>query len=74
MNQSRVGKKQIQEMRELLKREHADVDREEGDDERGEKDNHNDKSKPVLIDKLAARILDFDLKYVTRRTERDRDE
>ncbi len=74
LNQPKVGKKEIQTMRELLKREHADADREEGGDDRGEKGDHDEKNKPVLIDKLAARILDFDLKYVTKRMGGDKDD
>jgi hypothetical protein len=74
LNQPKVGKKEIQTMRELLKKEHADADRDEGGDDRGEKGDHDDKNKQVLIDKLAARILDFDLKYVTKRMGGDRDD
>jgi hypothetical protein len=74
LNQPKVGKKQIQTMRELLKKEHADVDRENDNDDRHEKGDHDDKNKPVLIDKLAARVLDFDLRYVTKRMGKDRDD
>lgn len=71
LNQPKVGKKHIQTMRELIKKEHADSDREDDQDDRGEKGDDHDKNKRVLIDKLAARILDFDLKYVTKRMDRD---
>lgn len=71
LNQPKVGKKHIQTMRELIKKEHADADREDDKDDRGEKGDNHDKNKRVLIDKLAARILDFDLKYVTKRMDRD---
>jgi hypothetical protein len=76
LNQPKVGKKQIQTMRELLKKEHADADREDGNDERAEKGDHIDKNKTQhsLIDKLAARILDFDLKYVMKRAGGDKDD
>jgi hypothetical protein len=74
LNQPKVGKKQIQAMREMLKKEHADADREDDNDERSEKGDHDDKNKPILIDKLAARILDFDLKYVTKRMGGDKDD
>jgi hypothetical protein len=74
LNQPKVGKKQIQTMREMLKKEHADADREDDNDERREKGDHDDKNKPILIDKLAARILDFDLKYVTKRMGGDKDD
>jgi hypothetical protein len=74
LNQPKVGRKEIQTMRELLKREHANVDREDDDDDRGAKHDHDKKNKPVLIDKLAARILDFDLKYVMKRMGVDNDD
>ncbi|HEY4696554.1 MAG TPA: hypothetical protein VIH29_00915 [Gallionella sp.] len=61
-------------MRELIKKEHADADREDDNDERGEKGDHDDKNKRALIDKLAARIFDFDLKYVTKRMGGDKDD
>jgi len=70
-NQPKAGKKHIQTMRELLKKEHADADREDDEDERGD---DGDKTKRPLIDKLAARILDFDLKYVTKRMGGDKDD
>lgn len=71
LNQPKVGKKHIQTMRELIKKEHADSDREDDKDDRGEKGDDHDKNKRDLIDRLAARILDFDLKYVTKRMDRD---
>jgi hypothetical protein len=74
LNQPKVGKKHIQTMRELIKKEHADADREDDRDERGEKGDNNDKNKRIRIDKLAARILDFDLKYVTKRMGGDKDD
>ena len=73
LNQPRVGKQEIQTMRELLKKEHEDL----GRDEEHESDkNHekNDDRKSALIDRLAARVLDFDLKYVTKRAAGDKDE
>lgn len=74
LNQPKVGKQQIQTIRELIKKEHADADREDDNEDRGEKGDRDDKSKHTLIDKLAARILDFDLKYVTRRMGGDKDD
>lgn len=71
LNQPKAGKKHIQTMRELLKKEHADADREDDEDEKGD---DGDKTKRPLIDKLAARILDFDLKYVTKRMGGDKDD
>ncbi|MCR4303334.1 MAG: hypothetical protein NUV63_03770 [Gallionella sp.] len=65
LNQPKVGKKQIQTMRALLKKEQPDM----GNDEEHESDisQGNDDRKSALIDKLAARVLDFDLKYVMMR-------
>lgn len=74
LNQPKVGKKHIQTMRELIKKEHADADREDDKDDRGEKGDDHDKNKRILIDKLAARILDFDLKYVAKRMGGDKDD
>lgn len=73
LNQPKVGKKHIQTMRELIKKEHADADREDDNDDQGE-NGDDDKTKRALIDKLAARILDFDLKYVAKRMGGDKDD
>lgn len=57
----------LKDLRHMLKREHADVDQ---DDEDGGKDNDGkdkEKDKSRLIDKLAAKVLDFDLKYIQKR-------
>lgn len=58
----------IKDIRHLLKREHEDV---EGDDDKDEDDDQNDKKhkNKRLIDKLAAKVLDFDLKYVEKRVK-----
>lgn len=73
LNQPKAGKKHIQTMRELIKKEHADADREDEKDEKGDGDDKN-KTKRPLIDKLAARVLDFDLKYVAKRMGGDKDD
>ena len=54
----------------MLKREHEDVDHDE--DEKAEEKNER-KSARVNIDRLAARILDFDLKYVLKRSGGEKD-
>lgn len=58
----------IKELRRLLKQEHADVDK---DDDRDD----DDKEKKVKsrIDKLAARVLDFDFKYLEKRVKGNKD-
>jgi hypothetical protein len=73
LNQPKVGKKQIQTMIELIKKEQPDMGREEehqSDKSRG----GNDLKKSALIDRLAASVLDFDLKYVTKRMGGDKDD
>lgn len=59
---------QIKELRRLLKQEHQDVDREDESDEIDDKD---EKKAGTRIDKLAARVLDFDLKYIDTRLKND---
>jgi len=54
---------EIMNLRQLLKQEHADVDKEETDSGDVEDDNKAKRR----ITKLAARVLDFDLKYVEKR-------
>ena len=59
---------EIKNLRQLLKQEHADVDQDnDGDDDDKEK-----KPKPRIA-KLAAKVLDFDLKYVEKRVKGDKD-
>ncbi|MDO8313565.1 MAG: hypothetical protein Q7T25_16660, partial [Sideroxyarcus sp.] len=70
-NQPKAGKEHIETLRKMLRKEQPDADKEEGKDDKG--DDH-DTNKRTLIDKLAARILDFDLKYVTKRMGGDKDE
>ena len=59
----------IKEARRLLKQEHADVDK----DDDGDRDDDKEKKVKPRIDKLAARVLDFDLKYVEKRVKGDKD-
>ncbi len=68
LNQPEVGKQQIEVLREMIRKEQPEV----GRDEEHESDkNHekNDDRQAPLIDKLAARVLDFDLGYVTKRMD-----
>lgn len=65
-------RKAIKDIRHLLKREHEDVDK--NDDDEAEDDDQDDKKKNQhknkrLIDKLAAKVLDFDLRYVEKRVK-----
>lgn len=73
LNQPKVGKKEIQTMRELLKKEQPDLGRDE-EHESDKSQEKNDDRKSALIDRLAARVLDFDLKYVTKRAGGDKDD
>lgn len=61
---------EIKSLRKLLKQEYANVDMDDDGDRDG--DDKEKKVKP-LIDKLAARVLDFDLKYVEKRVKGDKD-
>ena len=70
LNQPKVGKKQIQTMREMLNKEHQDLGRDE-EHESDKTHEKNDGRKSALIDRLAARVLDFDLEYVTKRMDGD---
>jgi hypothetical protein len=65
-NQPKVAKEHIETLRKMLKREHEGIDRDE--DEKADEKNDN-KSAHSNIDRLAARVLDFDLKYVLKRME-----
>lgn len=55
---------EIKNIRRLLKQEHADVDKDDDDKEKKIKS---------PIDKLAARVLDFDLKYIEKQVKREKD-
>lgn len=67
-NQPKAGKEHIETLRKILKKEHEDLGRDE-ENESGKSQEKNDdrKSANVAIDRLAARVLDFDLKYVLKR-------
>ena len=72
-NQPKAGKEHIQTLRKILKKEHEDL----GRDEEHESDKNrekNDDRKSKMIDGLAARVLDFDLKYVLKRMGDDKDD
>jgi hypothetical protein len=71
-NQPKVVKEDIEKIREMLKREHQDL----GRDEEHESDNSrekNDDKKAKMIDRLAAQVLDFDLQYVLKRMDKNHD-
>lgn len=63
-----VGVKQnLQDLRKALKKAHHDVDEGKDDDDDAEYEDPKNKRKPILIDKLAARVIDFDVSYVLKR-------
>ena len=67
-NQSKVAREHLATVRELLKKEHADLER--ADEARDDQDERKNTPR-FTIDRLAARVLDFDVKYVLERTEKD---
>lgn len=61
---------EIKNLRKILKQEHADMDK---DDNGGQDNDDKEKKTNSPIDKLAARVLDFDLKYVEKRVKGEKD-
>lgn len=57
-------KANLKDLRQLLKKEHEDVDKE---DDEVESTHKNTRGNSALIDKLAAKVLDFDFKYIEKR-------
>lgn len=72
-NQSKAGKEHIETLRKMLKKEHEDLGRDE-EHESDKSQKKNDDKESALIDRLAARVLDFDLKYVMKRASGDKDD
>ncbi len=69
-NQLKAAKEQIEALRKLLAKEHYYLDHDEEDND----DSAEHKAATRLtIDRLAARVLDFDLRYVLMRTEHERE-
>ncbi len=71
INNTTAVRSNLKDLRKLLKKEHEDVDSE--DDKDFDKDDANETRKSALIDRLTARVLDFDLKYVEKRVKEDKD-
>jgi len=76
-NQPEAARDHIEILFDMIRREHKGLDHEEdeeSEDKRGEKDGDRKAStQRALIDRLAARVLDFDLKYVLKRTRKEKD-
>lgn len=66
-NQPKAGKEHIQTLRKMLKKEHEDADKDDEKEDGKSEVKNDDKSKRLPIDRLAARVLDFNLKYVLKR-------
>lgn len=71
LNNTKVGNEHIETLRKMLAKEHHGLEREDGGDEDTEE---HKTSTRFTIDRLAARVLDFDLRYVFKRMEHDEDE
>lgn len=72
-NQPKVAKEDIEKVREMLKKEHKDLSRDE-EHESEKSQEKNDDRKSAMIDRLSARVLDFDLKYVIKHAGGDKDD
>ncbi len=71
LNQPKAGKEHIETLRKMLAKEHRYLDR---DDEDHDDDEEHKTATRFSIDRLAARVLDFDLRYVLKRMEHDHEE
>jgi hypothetical protein len=67
-NQPKVGREQIESLRKMLDREHKYLDRDDEDNEDTPEHKHATR---LSIDRLAARVLDFDLRYVLKRMQKE---
>ena len=70
LNQPKAGKENIKAIRKLLEHEHKYLDH---DDEDNDDTAEHKAATRLTIDRLAARVLDFDLRYVLKRTEQEGD-
>lgn len=64
----------LKDLRHMLKREHTDVDRDDEDWDKDDNSKGKEMDKSRLIDKLAAKVLDFDLRYVEKRLKAGKDD
>lgn len=69
-NQPKAGREHIETLRRLLEREHRFLDH---DDEDNDDTPEHKVATRLTIDRLAARVLDFDLRYVLKRMEHEHD-
>lgn len=70
-NNAKGVKENLKDIRKALKKAHGDIDDEDHDKKHADHDwedtDLKQKPKPTTIDRLAARVLDFDVKYVLKR-------
>jgi len=71
LNNPKAGKEHLETLRRMLAKEHHNVDHDDEDDDDGEERKHATR---FSIDRLAARVLDFDLRYVLKRMEHEHKE
>ncbi len=67
-DQPKAGREHIKSLRKLLAKEHKYLDH---DDEDNDDTPEHKAATRLTIDRLAARVLDFDLRYVLKRMERE---
>ncbi len=71
LNQPKAGKEHIETMRKMLAKEHHYLDHDDEDNDDAEERKAQTR---FTIDRLAARVLDFDLRYVLKRMEHEHEE
>jgi hypothetical protein len=71
LNNTKAGREHVETLRRMLAKAHPDVDHDDEDDDDGEERKHATR---LSIDRLAARVLDFDLRYVLKRMEHEHKE
>jgi hypothetical protein len=67
LNNTKAGKEHIMTVRKMLAKEHQNLDH---DDEDGDDTEEHKAATRLTIDRLAARVLDFDLRYVLKRADK----
>jgi hypothetical protein len=70
-NQPKAAREDLEKVREMLKKEHQDLGHDEEHENTKNREKNDDK-KPAAIDRLAAKVLDFDLMYVLKRMEEEK--
>ena len=65
-----AARENLKQFRKLLKQEHEDVDHEDEKDFDKDDERKESRGKTGAIDRIAARVLDFDAKYVMKKLEK----